>query len=327
MPAPPGSSRRLKVGFVLPTWVSPPDQLGWRQVLDLAKQAEAVGFDSLWATDHLLLESTNAELRRRAGGAVPPGAEVLPEGYIEVFSVLSALAAAVPGLELGTLVACTGYRNPALLAKIADAIDDISGGRFVLGLGAGDSEDEHRVFGFPYENRISRFEEALTIVRTLLREGKLDYEGKYYRVEGCELLPRGPRPQGPPILIGTLKPKPRMQRLVAQYADQWNAWLAYGISWPEAVAAERDLIDEACRKHGRDPDTLARTAGLRVLMPGSLYTPPPNERPLKGSPEAMAEALQGFAGEGITHLQVALSPGTLESVKGFGQVLRLLDGR
>jgi len=317
----------LKVGVVLPTWSSPPEQLRWQDLLEIARQAEACGFDSVWATDHLLLESTNAELRQRAGGEVPPGAEALPEGYMEVFSTLAALAAAIPGLELGTLVACTGYRNPALLVKIADAIDEVSGGRFTLGVGAGDSEEEHRVFGFPSDNRVSRFEEALEIIRALLREGRLDFEGEYYTIRGCELLPRGPRRHGPPILIGTLQPKPRMQRLVARYADVWNGWLAYGVSWPGAVPLQREIIDRACERHGRDPGTLERTAGLRVLMPGSLYTPPEHERPLRGSPEVMAEALQGFAQEGITHLQLAFSPGTLESVKEFGKVLRLMDGR
>jgi alkanesulfonate monooxygenase SsuD/methylene tetrahydromethanopterin reductase-like flavin-dependent oxidoreductase (luciferase family) len=318
--------RPLRVGLVLPTWCSPPDQLRWADILDLAREAQEAGFDSLWATDHLLLESTNAELRRRAGGEVPPGAEVLPEGYMEVFAVLAALAAAVPGMELGTLVACTGYRNPGLLAKIADAIDEISGGPFVLGLGAGDSEDEYRVFGFPYEQPVGRFEEALRIVRTLLREGRLDYEGRFYSVRELELLPRGPRPAGPPILIGTLNPKPRMQRLVAQYADIWNGWLAYGVSWPEAVGSQRATVDAACQAHGRDPATLEHTAGLRVLMPGSLYTPPEHERPLKGSPEQIAEALRGFAAAGLTQVQVALSPGTRESVREFGKAIALLGG-
>jgi len=313
---------RLKAGFILPTWCSPPDQLRWRDLLDLAKTAEQAGFDSLWATDHMLLESTNAELRRRAGGEVPPGAEVLPEGYMEVFSVLSALAAAMPGMGLGTLVACTGYRNPALLVKIADAIDEISDGRFTLGVGAGDSEGEHEAFGFPVENRVSRFEEALKIIRTLLREGRIDHQGEYYTIREVELLPRGPHPHGSPILIGTLRPGPRMQRLVAQYADVWNGWLAYGVSWPEAYPAERDVVDEACRKHGRESDTLEHTVGLRVLMPGSLYTPPQHERPLRGSTEEMAEALRGFAAAGVTQVHCAFSPGTAESVREFGKVLK-----
>ena len=319
--------RPLKVGLVLPTWCSPPDQVRWADILELAREAENAGFDSLWVTDHLLEESTNAEPRRRAGGEVPPGAEVLPEGYMEAFSVLAALAVAVPGMELGTLVACTGYRNPGLLAKLADAIDDISGGRFVFGVGAGDSEFEHRAFGFPYDHPVGRFEEALTIIRTLLREGRLDYQGRFYSVRELELLPRGGRPTGPPILIGTLNPKPRMQRLVAQHADIWNGWLAYGVSWPEAVQEQREIIDAACEAQSRNPATLERSAGLRVLMPGSLYTPPEHERPLKGSPEEIAEALRGFAAEGLTQVQVALSPGTRESVREFGKALALLGTR
>jgi len=318
-------NRPLKVGLLLPTWVSPPDDLRWSDVLQRAREAADRGFDSLWVCDHLLLESTNAELRGRAGGQVPPGAEVLPEGYIECFAVLAALAVAVPEVTLGTLVACTGYRNPALLAKIADAIDEISGGRFTLGVGAGDSEGEHAVFGFPHDHRMGRFEEALIVIRRLLQEGRLDFEGTYYRVRDCQLLPRGPRSSGPPILIGTLNPKRRMQRLVAQYADAWNGWFAYGVGWPESVPPQRELIDAACREHGRDPATLARTAAVRVLMPNSPYTPPENERPLQGPPEEMAEALRGFAREGIGELVVALSPSTRESVQGFERVLRLLD--
>ena len=312
----------MQLGFILPTWCSPPDQLRWRELLDLAKTAEQAGFDSVWATDHMLLESTNAELRRRAGGEVPPGAEVLPEGYMEVFSALSALAAAMPGMGLGTLVACTGYRNPALLAKIADAIDEISDGRFTLGVGAGDSEEEHLIFGFPVEHRISRFEEALQVIRTLLREGKIDHQGEYYSIRELELLPRGPRPHGSPILIGTLRPGPRMQRLVAQYADVWNGWLAYGVSYPEAYPTERDLIDGACGKFGRDPGTLEHTVGVRVKMPGSLYTPPQHERPLEGSIEEMAQALRGFADAGITQLHCAFTPGTAASLDRFGKVLQ-----
>ena len=118
-----------------------------------------------------------------------------------------------------------------------------------------------------------------------------------------------------------------MQRLVAQYADIWNGWLAYGVSWPEAFTPERDLIDEACRKFARDTTTLEHTAGLRVLMPGSQYMPPEHERPLQGSTEVMAEALQRFADEGVTHLQLAFSPGTVESVREFGKTLRALRDR
>jgi len=316
--------RPIKVGLEVPIWTN--DSLSWSDVVDVADAAVDAGFDSLWVVDHLLLESTNAELRRRARAEVPEGAVELPEGYFECFSVLAALAERFPTVELGSLVACTGYRNPALLAKIADTLDAISGGRFTLALGSGDSEEEHRIFGFPYDHRVSRFEEALTIVARLLRQGELDFEGEYYQVHDCKLLPRGPRPSGPPIMIGTFVPGPRMQRLVVQFADIWNGALAYGVGWPQSVAPLRQMIDEACRTHGRDPGTLRRTAMIRVVLPGGNYGAGPGERPLMGSPEEMANALRQFAREGIEEVQCGIIPGTTDGITAFAEVIRLLDG-
>src|SRR5260370_33103100 len=106
-------------------------------------------------------------------------------------------------------------------------MDDISGGRLVLGLGAGDSVGEHKTFGFPHEQPVTRFEEALQVMKGLFQTGDLDFDGAHHRLRGARLLPRGPRPEGPPILIGTLNPGPRMCRLVAQYADIWNGWVGY----------------------------------------------------------------------------------------------------
>lgn len=322
MPTRRSGRRGPKLGLVVPTWTT--TTLRWQEILEVAREAVATGLASLWVTDHLLLGSTNAELRARAGGSVAPGAVDEPEGYMECFTVLSALAVAVPELELGALVACTGYRNPALLAKIAETIDEVSGGRFTLGLGAGDSEGEHRTFGYPLDHPVGRFEEALHVVRTLLREGWMDYEGSYYRVRDCHLLPRGPRPTGPPILIGTLNPRPRMRRLVAQYADVWNAWLAYTDASVDSVRAQARLIDEACREHGRDPSSLARTAAVRVLLPGSGYLPGPHERPLAGSPQEMAATLRAYEAEGIGQVQVALTLGGVEGVRAFAPVVEAL---
>jgi alkanesulfonate monooxygenase SsuD/methylene tetrahydromethanopterin reductase-like flavin-dependent oxidoreductase (luciferase family) len=110
-------------------------------------------------------------------------------------------------VELAPLVTCTGYRNPALLAKIADTVDEISGGRLILALGAGWHEPEYRAFGFPYDHRVGRFEEALAIIVPLLREGRVDFQGQYYQVRDCVLEPRGPRAGGPPILIGAQRPR------------------------------------------------------------------------------------------------------------------------
>jgi alkanesulfonate monooxygenase SsuD/methylene tetrahydromethanopterin reductase-like flavin-dependent oxidoreductase (luciferase family) len=315
----------MKIGLLLATWASPPNTVTWADRLDLAKASEAVGFDSLWVIDHLLLDTTNAEIRRRTGNAVPVADTVLPQGFLECFSVLAALASTVPRVELGTLVACATYRNPVLLAKMAATIDEISGGRFTLGLGAGDSETEHRRIGAPYSNRVSRFEEVLHIAHALLRTGRIDFEGTYHSVREFELLPAGNRPGGPPLLVGTLKPQRRMQRLVAQYADIWNLWLAFGVGWPESIRPHQSVIQAACEEYGRDPATLTHSASIRVLMPGSVYKMAPGERPLQGPPEVIAEALAGFAREGVEHVHIVLSPNNRESVERFSPVLRLLE--
>ena len=317
-------ARQLELGLILPTWTTVP--LRWQEVLDIAKEAESAGFDALWVSDHLLLPSTNAELRRRAGASVRPDAIAEPEGYFEAFSVLAALAPSIPRLQLGTLVACTGYRNPFLLAKIADTVDAICDGRLVLGLGAGDSAGEHEAMGLPTDSPISRFEEALQVVHALLRDGHLDHSGTYYTVREAELIPRGPRPKGPPILIGTLNPKPRMRRIVSQYADIWNGWLGYTDASAEAAQAQSDQILAACVEHGRDASTLVRTTAVRVNVPGSGYRPAPGERPLSGSPEEMAEVLRGHAALGIAHVQVALTMGGREGVRAFSPVIRSLRG-
>src|SRR5918995_2574630 len=151
---------------------------GWSNLLDLARRAEDLGFDSLWVPDHFLLGSDN---------------DSEPIGGWECWSLLAALAATTTHVELGSLVGCTGYRNPALLAKIASTVDEISGGRLVLGLGAGWAESEFRAFGVPFDHRVSRFEEAIQIIAGLLRDGRVDFEGAYYQARDCELRPPGPR--------------------------------------------------------------------------------------------------------------------------------------
>src|SRR5437762_7259244 len=233
---PPVPPDRLRLGLILPTWTT--TNVRWSEVVEIASVAEEVGFNSVWLSDHLLLPSNNAELKRRAGVDFPGDPAVELEGYLERFSVLAALAVAVPRLSLGSFVASTAYRNPGLMAKMAVTIDDISDGRLVLGLGAGDSEGEHLTFGFPHEQRVGRFEEALQIIKRLFNAESIDFEGAHHRIRAARLLPPAARSGGPPILIGTLNPRPRMCRLVAQYADVWNGWLGYTDAGPESAAAQ-----------------------------------------------------------------------------------------
>lgn len=315
--------RPLKVGLVVPQREGDLDGMTprWADMRTVAERAEAVGFDALWVIDHLLFR--RAELLDHLGLPVPDAVEREPGvGFWESWSLLSALATATTRVELGTLVTCTGYRNPGLLAKMADTVEEISGGRLILGLGAGDSLFEHTAFGYPIDHRVSRFAEALQIIRGLLRDGHIDFAGAYYQARECDLRPRGPRAHGPPLLVGTLGNGPRMLRLVAEQADLWNGWLAYGRSHPDAVPPLRARLDAACREHGRGPASLERTVAVRVALLDRTVS---LGEPLSGSPEQVATAFRQFAHEGIGHIQVLLTPATLAGIEAFAPVLELLD--
>src|SRR5262249_49238055 len=152
----------------------------------MARTAEAVGFDSLWLGDHLLYD-------------LPGG---VTRGPWEVWTSLAALAVATERIELGPLVASASFHAPAMLAKQAATVDAISGGRLILGLGAGWNQREFQAFGFPYDHRVARFEEAFTIIRRLLREGRADLDGVYHQVRDCVLDPGPARAGGPPLMLG-----------------------------------------------------------------------------------------------------------------------------
>ena len=305
--------RPLRLGIVLDTFEGvAPEAKRWEELRAFAQQTEALGFDALWVCDHVLVQWDEAQP---------------PKGVREGWSILAALAAVTERIELGTLVVCTAFRNPALLAKMADTVEEISGGRLILGLGAGYHEPEFRAFGYPYDHLASRFEEALTIITTLLRQGQIDFAGTYYQARECELRPRGPRPAGPPILVaGGVPAGPRMLRLGAEHADCWNDWLVWGRSWPDAVPPLRERVDAACVAGGRDPSSLARTVTIGVAFKDAESEAGPTEaQPLVGTPEELAEAIRGFAREGISQLQLVLTPSTVASLEALAPTLALLD--
>ena|SRR5215207_762039 len=328
------STRALKVGLILPHWTAlPPDVPYWWQtelngdiprwieLRAMARQAEAAGFDSLWLVDHLLIRS--AAVNKQYDRPVPRSlAAAGPIGVWECWSLLAALAAVTERIELGPLVSCTGYRNPALLAKMATTVDEISAGRLILGLGAGDYEDEHRSFGMRWDHRVGRFAEALAIIHPLLKRGSVDFAGEYYQARDCKLLPSGPRPEGPPILIGALGHGPRMLDLTARFADIWNGWIANRRTHPDVVPLLRHAVDAACLAAGRDPSTLARALTVGVAFGGRETW---GGEPLRGSAEAIAESFRAFAREGIGHLHVWLNPMTAEGIDQLTEVLHCLD--
>ena len=300
-------ARPLKVGLMLIPYEDAMEggTARWSDLREMAVLAEEVGFDSLWLPDHLL---------RRVGDDT--------RGVWECCSLLAALAASTTKVELGTVVISTTFRNPALLAKMADTIDEISGGRLTLGIGAGWNDPEHIAFGYPTDYRYSRFAEALQIIHGLLKDGQIDFEGEYYSARECELRPCGPRPQGPPIMIGTQGP--RMLRLCARYADIWNGMpVTSGPQNPDVVARLRERVDEACRDTGRDPETLARY--LAVLVAPTGEDDPFFSGAISGSPDEVASALSAYADEGISHLQVIVSPNSLTGVEAMAPILEALD--
>jgi probable F420-dependent oxidoreductase len=281
----------------------------------MARQAEDLGFDSIWVGDHLLYRFNDGTSR----------------GPWEAWTLMAALAAATRRVRIGPLVACLAFHNPAVLAKQADTLDEISGGRFVLGVGAGWNETEFRAFGIPFDHRITRFEEAFTIVRTLLREGAIDFEGTYYTARDCELLPRGPSAGkgGPPLLVGSSGA--RMLRITAPHVDAWNAWYADTGNSPAGVAALQARVDDAAVAAGRDPASIERTVAVQVRLTGGRgrqmgdTSDVQQVTPLSGPPETIATELRAYARAGIAEVQLVLDPITREALDEFGPVLGILD--
>jgi alkanesulfonate monooxygenase SsuD/methylene tetrahydromethanopterin reductase-like flavin-dependent oxidoreductase (luciferase family) len=279
----------------------------WPEIRAMARLAEDAGFDSLWLGDHLLY-------REQGRGA---------RGPWEAWTSLAGLAEATSRIAIGPLVAATAFHAPAMLAKMAATVDEISGGRLILGLGAGWNRVEFEAFGFPYDRR---FEEAFSIVRRLLREGACDFAGTWYTVRDCELLPR-PRPGGPPLLVGSSGE--RMLRIAMPYADAWNVWYDDIGNSPQRLPELRARVDRACRELGRDPTAVERTAAVLVRLRGGVGRDDAGSRrgvrPLEGSSEQIANGLRAFAREGIAHVQLVLDPITEASIAELAPVLGLLE--
>jgi alkanesulfonate monooxygenase SsuD/methylene tetrahydromethanopterin reductase-like flavin-dependent oxidoreductase (luciferase family) len=241
---------------------------------------------------------------------------------------MGAIAGVTSRIAFGPLVACTNFHNPALLAKQAATLDEIGGGRFVLGLGAGWNAEEFRAFGFPFDHRIDRFEEAFTIIRTLLREGAIDFDGRYYQARDCELLPRPARIGGPPLMIGSKGP--RMLAITLPYVDSWNVWFTDTGNRASGVPALRQLVDEACVTVGRDPAAVERTVAVQVRMPGGTGRLQGSGEDsvvpaLEGDAPTIADELRAYARAGIAEVQLVVDPIDRPSIEGLVPVLRELD--
>lgn len=276
----------------------------FQDTLALAKLALEVGYDMLWVPDHFILK-----LDWHGGEA---------RGVWHAWTTLAGLAAALPGVPIGTMVACTGFHNPATIAKMAESIDDISDGNLVLGLGCGWHQDEYEMYGYPFDHRVDRFEEALQIISPLLRTGRATFEGKYYQARDAVNFPRGPRWKegGVPLLFGAQQP--RMMRLTALYADGWDA------DWqedPGFVADRIEALDEACLAVGRDPKGLIRTGGTQYAIAEHKY----HWKPVSGSQDEMVATMHAFADLGLRDYRATPSPCTPETLEQFGEVIAAFD--
>ena len=290
----------MRIGLVLP--IAEEDGLDghaprYPEIRAMAVAAETGGLDSVWVFDHVLFQFDG-----------------VTTGIHECWTILSALAEATQRVQLGSIVMCTSFRNPALLAKMAATLDHVSDGRLILGIGCGWHDPEYEAFGYPTDHKVGRFEEALTVIRGLIREGRADLDGRWVQARDAVLLP--PARADIPILIAAKRP--RMLELTARYADAWN--LAWFGSPDERFAAVRADLAAACTTVERDPATLDITAGITVRYADQLPAGkvPDTSAALDGAdPAAVVAGLEAWRAIGTDHLIVALDPCTPTTVERF----------
>jgi alkanesulfonate monooxygenase SsuD/methylene tetrahydromethanopterin reductase-like flavin-dependent oxidoreductase (luciferase family) len=289
----------MRVGICIPISERGPDRAlsRYSEMRELAVTTEQAGLDSIWVADHLFFIPPDGSSKR---------------GVWESLTMLAAMADATSRVELGPLVLCTPFRNPGLIAWTANTLDEISGGRFVLGLGAGWHAPEFEAFGFEFEKRVTFFEDALNIVVPLLRDNRVDYEGRLTNGH-AQLRPAGPRSDkgGPPILIaGT---KPRMMRLIAEWADRWNSvW--WGLP-NDDFRAERESLFDACQARDREASSIEVTVGVAIHDPATRDAN--DDKGLVGDVEHLAEALISWRDEGVAEVMCRLEPpsvGIIETI-------------
>ena len=275
----------------------------WPELVAMARAAEEVGFDSIWVGDHLLYRGDDRPER----------------GPWDAWTTLSALAAETERVHLGPLVACAAFHPPGILARMAATIDEISGGRFVLGIGAGWNRAEFDAFGIEYDRRASRFEEAFDVIRRLLDGERVTAQGRFHRVEDAVLLPTPARRV--PLMVGSNGD--RLLRAALPHVDAWNTWFEDYGNTPEGFAALNDRVSARARDVERDPAEVTRSACALVVLDGEARERlvPDNVSPIQGSASAMAGRLRALADAGADEVILVVSPITERSIRSFGEVL------
>ena len=278
----------------------------WADIRSLASRAEELGFDTVWTADELLW--------RHADGR--------PQGWWECVAMTGAVAAATSRVKVGTWILSALHRNPGITAKAVETLDEISGGRFVFGLGSGHAGRQAHAFGLPEDHVFGRFEEALEVILPLLRQGRSDFEGTFHAARELEHRPVGPRPGRIPIMIGAKGPK--MLRLAALHADIWS-WYVEERSDLSEFGPRLAALEAACVEVGRDPATIGRSAGIAVEPTSITGAEGVLGTPVKGSAEEIADAFRAFGAAGFTNLELVVWPPTLAAVDALAPVIELLD--
>jgi alkanesulfonate monooxygenase SsuD/methylene tetrahydromethanopterin reductase-like flavin-dependent oxidoreductase (luciferase family) len=292
-------SAPMRIGVTLP--LAQDDTASGRvpafaETLAFAQHAEAVGLDSVWVFDHLLFRSIDEP----------------DEGIREAWTTKAALAPSVPRVELGSLVMCASFRNPALMAKMAATLDDLSGGRVILGLGSGWHEPEYEAFDYPFDHRVGRFAEDLEITSRLLRGERFTFEGRWRQMHDVVLLP--PPERQVPVLVAAKGP--RMLRLTAQWADAWNtAWFSGA---DERLRARLDELDVACDDVGRDRASLRRTVGIRLADPGAAA----DATTLSADVDGLAAVFDDLAAWGLDDVLVWSLSKSVDALDRIGEARR-----
>lgn len=302
-------SRPCQIGVQLPEVER---LVPWPELIAMARAAEAVGFDSIWLGDHLLYDLPDGTAR----------------GPWEVFTSMAALAVATDRVLIGSLVASLGFHEPAMLAKMAATVDAVSGGRLVLGVGAGWNRREYDAYGIPYDHRVDRFQESFGLVRRLLAGETVTHSGTYYTLDRCVIDPPAARAGGPLLMLGSNSP--RMLSIGLPHVHQWNVWWSIYGNTPDGLAAVIADVRERTVAAGRAADSVEATACVLVQTPegvGRTMGDPTMAAiaPVRGTQREVADQLAAFAAVGAQHLQLVVDPITQSSIEWLGDVLAILD--
>lgn len=296
----------MRVGVVLESSTDP--VLGstprWSDIRRQALTAEEIGFDTAWIADELQWESDDWEQ---------------PIGFWECVAVAGAVASSTKTITVGTWVLSALHRNPGLTARVAETLNEISGGRFIFGLGSGHAGRQGAAFGFPVNYTVSRYEEALAIITALRGTGRATFDGRFHRSSDLIMTPRPDGTPAIPLLLGGHGP--RTMRLAAEHADIWSAF-ATTSSQPEAFRDLLQQFEDICEESGRDPAAIEKSIGVVVAPPGKDPAGVlADEDPIKGSVEQIIDTFGRLAGMGFTRVEIVAAGDQDETIEGLAPLI------